>query len=65
MEPQYEMESLGVTDAIHGMTDDEVRSLVDEAYATGMVQTLQDAVHVLARVEERAVAQTRQLPMFA
>lgn len=56
MEPQYELESLGVADAIRGMTDDEVRSLVDETYASGLVQTLQDVTTVLTKVEEQAAA---------
>jgi hypothetical protein len=64
MEPQYE-DSLGVAEAIRGMTDEEVRSLMDETYASGFVQTLQDVTTVLAKVEEQAAAQAQQLPMFA
>ena len=47
MEPQPQPESLGVADAIRGMTDDEVRSLVDEAYASGLVKTLHDAARAV------------------
>lgn len=51
---QPELESLGVVDVIGGMTDDEVRALVDEAYASGMVQTLSDATRVVSKVLEVA-----------
>jgi hypothetical protein len=44
-----QVESLGVAVAIRAMTDDEVRSLVDEAYASGLVQTLHDARAAIAR----------------
>ena len=47
MNPQYELESLEVADALRGMTDDEVRCLVDEVYATGLVQALQDVTRIL------------------
>ena len=65
MKTQNELESLGVADAICGMTDEEVRSLVDEAYACGLVQTLQDVTTVLGRAEGRMTAETQQLPIFA
>jgi len=50
MEPQHEPKSLCVADAVRGMTDDEVRSLVDEAHASGLVQTLEEVTAFLARL---------------
>lgn len=43
-------EGLNVAEVIRSMTDSEVCALLDEAYASGMLQTLSDVTRVLARV---------------
>lgn len=56
MDAVPDAECLGVVDVISNMTDAEVRALVDEVYASGMAQTLQDATRVLGKVGEEAEA---------
>ena len=65
MSPKYEMDSLGVAATLRGMTDEEVRLLVDDVSASGFVKTLQDVSTVLSRVAEQDEANVAQLPMFA
>lgn len=53
------LEGIDVAALVRGMSDVEVRTLVDEVHASGFVQTLEDASQVLATVDEQAVRQGR------
>ena len=49
------LESFGVAALVRNMSEVEVRTLVDEVHASGLVQTLEDASQVLATVDEQTV----------
>ena len=45
------LEGIGVAAPVQGMSEVEVRTLVDEVHASGFVQSLRDATQVLSTVE--------------
>lgn len=47
------LECFDVAPFIRGMTEDEVRALLDETHSSGLVQTLQDVTSFLSQPREQ------------